>query len=482
MDIELRTAILRNLVLKTKIVIGVLIAVLTIQTVGLFALDASERFFDVPMTQIAAIPVFIALVLVLEIRILKYLKRSLNGAAPFPEWYNYLISSFEVIFPTIVLYYGSLLFGGSANTITAFMFQNSPPLLFYFIMIVLSTFHFSLRLSLFSGILAGLGFVFVSVATLTETEQLIINVSKAPFLILTGFLTGLVARKLLDSVKSSLESKNALIHTLDQKVKERTAEVEAKKEELEIKNREITDSIVYAKRIQTAILPEGDFIREQLPDSFVLYQPKDIVAGDFYWMEKTKEGLLFAVADCTGHGVPGAMVSVVCCHALNQSVREFNKRLPGEILDKTRELVIHEFNTGQEVVRDGMDIALCLLNGKHLRYAGANNPVWIVRNGEVLQLEPTKQPVGQHARSSPFETKDVHLAFGDTVYLFSDGYADQFGGEKAKKFKSSNLKKLLLSIQHLPISQHADKLTEMLEKWRGSLEQVDDVCVFGFRV
>jgi serine phosphatase RsbU (regulator of sigma subunit) len=219
-----------------------------------------------------------------------------------------------------------------------------------------------------------------------------------------------------------------------------------------------------------------------LPTSFVLYKPKDIVAGDFYWLENTKEGTLFAVADCTGHGVPGAMVSVVCSHALNQSVREFGKKAPGEILDKARELVINEFSSSQQEVKDGMDIALCLLKGKYLRFSGANNPLWIVRKTEVIELKPNKQPVGKHAQEAPFETREFNLADGDVLYLFSDGYADQFGGVKAKKFKSASLKKLLLSIHTLSMQEQRAILEESFEKWRGSLEQVDDVCIIGVRI
>jgi tetratricopeptide (TPR) repeat protein len=227
-------------------------------------------------------------------------------------------------------------------------------------------------------------------------------------------------------------------------------EVEQQKNEIEAQHQEIKDSITYAKRIQTAILPPNKLIKEFLTNSFVWYKPKDVVAGDFYWMEPKIDRVLFAAADCTGHGVPGAMVSVICHNSLNRSTREFGLSDPGEILSKTRELVIAEFEKSEDEVKDGMDIALCSLDGNKLKYAGAHNPLWIIRKGaaEVEEIKADKQPIGKYAEPKPFSTHEVELNTGDSFYTFSDGFADQFGGEKGKKFKSKNFKALLLSIQH----------------------------------
>ncbi|GAG60940.1 unnamed protein product, partial [marine sediment metagenome] len=181
-------------------------------------------------------------------------------------------------------------------------------------------------------------------------------------------------------------------------------EVEYQKDMVEEKNREITDSITYALRIQEAILPPDRIVKEYLQESFILYKPKDIVAGDFYWMEVIGDTTIFAAADCTGHGVPGAMVSVVCHGALNRSVREFGLTDPAKILDKTRELVIETFEASDEEVKDGMDIALCSLTGTELQYAGAHNPLWVLRNGEVLETKADKQPIGKYAELKPFTT------------------------------------------------------------------------------
>ncbi len=259
-------------------------------------------------------------------------------------------------------------------------------------------------------------------------------------------------------------------------------EVELQKELVEEKNNEILDSITYAKRIQEAILPPNRLVKEWLPNSFVLYQPKDIVAGDFYWLESIDDTIIFAAADCTGHGVPGAMVSVVCHNAMNRAVREFGLHEPGAILDKTRELVVEQFEKSNKEVKDGMDIALCTLKGTTLQYAGAYNPLWITRNGEILETKANKQPVGKVEAPEPFTTHTVALEPGDAVYIFSDGYVDQFGGEKGKKFKVAQFRHLLLSIQDKDMDAQRTIIHQTFTTWQGDLEQVDDVCVIGVRI
>jgi serine phosphatase RsbU (regulator of sigma subunit)/Tfp pilus assembly protein PilF len=251
--------------------------------------------------------------------------------------------------------------------------------------------------------------------------------------------------------------------------------------QLEEKNKEITDSIKYAKRIQSAILPPDKLVKEYLKKSFILYKPKDIVAGDFYWLEHKADKVLFAAADCTGHGVPGAMVSVVCNNALNRSVREHGLTDPGEILDKTREIVIAEFEKSDEDVKDGMDIALCSLEGNKLQYAGAHNPLWVIRNGEIIEIKANKQPIGKFDNPEPYTTRLLELEKGDSIYIFSDGYVDQFGGEKGKKFKSNAFRELLLSVQDESMEEQKSILDVTFENWRGDLEQIDDVCVIGVK-
>lgn len=265
-------------------------------------------------------------------------------------------------------------------------------------------------------------------------------------------------------------------------IEEQKLIVENSRDLLEEKNTEITDSIQYAKRIQNAILPPTKIVKKYLEESFILYKPKDIVAGDFYWLEHVANKVLFAAADCTGHGVPGAMVSVVCNNALNRSVRELGLTDAGAILDKTREIVIQEFEKSDEEVKDGMDIALCSLEGNKLQYAGAHNPLWIIRNGELIETKANKQPIGQFDKPIPYVTHEFDLQKGDTVYIFSDGYIDQFGGEKGKKFKAKSFKNLLLTIQEKNMEEQKRIIDETFETWKGNLEQVDDVCVIGVRV
>lgn len=279
-------------------------------------------------------------------------------------------------------------------------------------------------------------------------------------------------------------------------------EIEDQKDVLQERNKEITDSINYAKRIQSAILPPLESIKETFPNSFVMYKPKDIVAGDFYWMERDGSDTHIAVADCTGHGVPGAMVSVICNNGLNRSVREYGAKNPGEILDKTRELVINEFEksdgtiidkSSEDTIKDGMDIALCSLgvkeqnaegSGVNLKYAGANNPLWIVRKGSdtIEEFKGNKQPIGSYENMEPFKTHETTVSKGDTLYMFSDGFADQFGGEKGKKLKNSNFKKLVLSIQDKNMDEQYTLLTKAFADWMKDYEQLDDVCVIGIRI
>lgn len=249
---------------------------------------------------------------------------------------------------------------------------------------------------------------------------------------------------------------------------------------------EIQDSINYAKRIQSAILPSDRIVKESLADSFILYKPKDIVAGDFYWLEKSSDQILIAACDCTGHGVPGAMVSVICNNALNRSVREFGLKEPGKILDKTRDIVISEFEKSEDEVKDGMDISLCALSvsTRTLNWSGANNPLWILRKDsvEIEEIKADKQPIGKYAAAKSFTTHQKNLEKGDLIYLITDGYQDQFGGDKGKKFKAAELKNLLISISNETMENQKKKIDEAFENWKGKLEQIDDVCIIGIRV
>jgi len=299
------------------------------------------------------------------------------------------------------------------------------------------------------------------------------------------------------SAKTIIQEKEKQEILLQQKEKleiqviERTKEISKQKEVIEKqkqiveeKNKDIVDSITYAKRLQDAILPPLSLIKHFLPESFVLYKPKDIVAGDFYWMEHAEDTILIAAADCTGHGVPGALVSVVCSNALNRAVKEFQLTDPGSILDKVRELVLETFEKSESNVQDGMDISLCFINTKTIeaQWSGAYNSLWYIRNGELKELAADKQPIGKSDKPVPFNTHKLTLQKGDILYLFTDGYADQFGGPKGKKFKYKQLHKLLLANANKQLEEQKDILESTLEKWKGQLEQVDDILVIGIKV
>lgn len=268
-------------------------------------------------------------------------------------------------------------------------------------------------------------------------------------------------------------------------------ELESQKSIIEEKNKDITDSILYAQKIQEAMLHSHTDVSNVFPNSFIIYKPKDIVAGDFYWWVNEGNRFYLAAADCTGHGVPGAMISVACANILNKSLKELGLSKPSDILDKTAELVIEAFSVSeneQTYIKDGMDIALCAIekgdkDNVTIEFSGANNPLWIFRkNGEFEEIRGDRQPIGYFENQKPFTNSSITLEKGDTIYLFSDGYADQFGGGKNKKFKSSNLKKKLLSIQSNSLEVQKEILEKEFDDWKGNFTQTDDVCLIGLRI
>lgn len=272
-------------------------------------------------------------------------------------------------------------------------------------------------------------------------------------------------------------------------IQQQKDEVSAKNTIIEHKQKEIIDSITYGKRLQEAILPSQDYWHEYLKESFILYQPKDIVAGDFYWMEKSGNYLYVAAADSTGHGVPGAMVSVVCSNALNRSLLEFKLSDTGKILDKTKELVIATFEKSGSEVKDGMDISLLRIDLRELRsnevslqWSGANNPLYYTQNNTLTVLKADKQPIGKSDMASDFTTHHFKLPKNEMLYLITDGFADQFGGDSGKKFKYKPLQDLLLSIKALKVNDQIDILQKEFKTWKKGLDQVDDVTIIGIKL
>ncbi|MGL5891481.1 MAG: SpoIIE family protein phosphatase [Bacteroidia bacterium] len=282
---------------------------------------------------------------------------------------------------------------------------------------------------------------------------------------------------------------------LEAKVIERTEEVVRQKEEIEVQNRKleilykhVTDSIRYAKRLQDAILPPPAIVNRLLPESFILFKPKDIVSGDFYWLNEKNGKIYVACVDCTGHGVPGAFMSIVANNMLNQVMRLKESLTAGQILDQVNKLAAKTINQNVDdsAVRDGMDMTLCVIDTETntLEMAGANNPLYLFRNGELSEYKADKVAIGytEYGGQHNFNTTTINLEKGDMIYLFSDGYADQFGGPKGKKFMVGQFRSFLTTIHTRSVEAQQKLLDETIEMWRGNLEQVDDVLVMGFRI
>ena len=286
-----------------------------------------------------------------------------------------------------------------------------------------------------------------------------------------------------------LKMKDELAETeriLEQKVKERTEEVVKQKAEIEELYTDVTASIRYAKRLQDSILPPEKLIKKYFPSSFVLFKPKDIVSGDFYWVGKQKNEFMFAAVDCTGHGVPGAFMSLVGANGLNSAFKEHKLSKPGLILDDLNRYANEALNkSADDSIRDGMDITLCSINSKEmkLRFAGANNPVYLIRDGELEIYKTNKFAIGSfNQEEHNYENFEIDLIKGDKVYAFSDGYPDQFGGERGKKFMYKKFKELLVETVNESMENQKRKLEERLAEWMGNHEQVDDIVIFGVEI
>ena len=325
--------------------------------------------------------------------------------------------------------------------------------------------------------------------------------------------------RIIDQLKENEKLKDKVNRELEQKVQERTREISEQKEEIEsqrdeieaqrdlvfAQKKEITDSIGYAQRIQAAILPHKNYLDRVLPEYFVLFKPRDIVSGDFYWVKEVNSSLIIVAADCTGHGVPGAFMSMLGITLLNELLVEGSISSPAEILGQLREKV-KSMLVQQGTIRDqkdGMDIAIVVIDKKkrELQFAGAYHPLYLIRkkdqltggepgsdssvegkDAKLFELKGDKQPIGIHWVESEFTNHKLSLKENDTVYVFSDGYVDQYGGEQRKKFKIQKFRELLLSVRADSMEKQKQDLEETFELWRGKYEQIDDVCVIGVRV
>ncbi len=297
------------------------------------------------------------------------------------------------------------------------------------------------------------------------------------FSIITGlFLVAVFALIVFRSLRITRKQKET--------IEEQKFVVEKHKEIIEEKHKEITDSINYAERIQRSFLATKELLDENLNEYFVLFKPKDVVSGDFYWSAKLSNGnFALATADSTGHGVPGAIMSLLNVTSLEKAIEHHTN--PAEILNHTRQTIIKRLKKdgSEDGGKDGMDCSLLVFENNQLHIAAANNPVWIIRENELIEIKPDKMPVGKSDKQDQtFTTHTLELQKGDTIYTLTDGFPDQFGGDKGKKFMSKKLKELLLANVHLPIAQQRELLDSTFKNWVGDLEQVDDVTVIGIKV
>lgn len=263
-------------------------------------------------------------------------------------------------------------------------------------------------------------------------------------------------------------------------------ELERQRDEIARQKKEIIYSLQYASLIQSALLPADNLLERYLPDNFVLYLPKDIISGDFYWLAERNDSILFAAADCTGHGVPGALMSILGITFLNEVLQERCHLKANRILNQLREKIMKALHQTGEAAKskDGMDIAMCIYkpNTGELQYAGANNPLYLIRKNELEEVRPDKMPIGiSGIEELSFSNHVLKMIPGDTIYLFSDGFADQFGGPMGKKFKYRPFKELLLKIHKIPLEEQKEILINEIAEWKGDLEQVDDILIMGVR-
>lgn len=305
-------------------------------------------------------------------------------------------------------------------------------------------------------------------------------------LLLVSFLGYYIYRgyRIKKEANIKLEEKNRTISAQKDEIEKQRDLAAAQRDQIAYQKKHITDSIMYAKRIQTALIPSMELFSEKL-EHFVLYKPLAIVSGDFYWVSANGNKQVIICADCTGHGVPGAFMSMLGVSLLNEIVNSKQILMPNDIIENLRQGIIKTLKqvAEEDSVKDGMDIEVCLIDfdTNKLWFAGANNPLYLVRNGELIHYRADKMPVAIHYKMAPFTLHEIDLRKGDAFYILTDGYSDQFGGPKEKKFMSSQLKETIVSMNGMPMLKQGERLNEIFEGWRGNNSQVDDVTVIGIR-
>lgn len=293
----------------------------------------------------------------------------------------------------------------------------------------------------------------------------------------------------LESEKSEMAERNRKLWEMSIAIEKEKQHIELLKSDIESKHYAVTSSIKYAQRIQLAVLPSEDILKNAFSDYFLFWRPRDIVSGDFYWHRRNGNVITFTIADCTGHGVPGSFMSLLGITYLNDICANITPdTLPSDVLNELRANIIVALSqhSDEHNPMDGMDMALCILNldTNVLRFSGANNPLYLVRNDELTEYKPIKNPIGKYPRMKDFETTEIHVEKGDYLYMFSDGFADQFNGVTKKKVTYGRLKELFLDINAKSSESEYQKtrLGEFIDQWSGSLAQMDDILIGGYRV
>lgn len=295
-------------------------------------------------------------------------------------------------------------------------------------------------------------------------------------------------QKKLEAEQEELSNRNRQLWDMSVSIEKERQHIQILKNEIEGKHREVTSSIQYAKLIQDAVLPSLEILRESFQDGFLFWRPRDIVSGDFYWMKRIGDTVIFTVADCTGHGVPGAFMSMLGVAFLNEICVDFNPEThPAQILEQLRHKVITTLKQKDDgaVHKDGMDISLCIFNlaTMKMQFSGANNGMYHVRGSVLTEYAPVRNPIGLYPKVRQFEDNDVDIQSGDYIYMFSDGYADQFSS-KSQKFTLRRFRNLFVDINAKTkvAAEQAKILSDTFDQWRGSYKQMDDVLIGGYRI
>jgi len=299
----------------------------------------------------------------------------------------------------------------------------------------------------------------------------------------------MVERKQIEEEKLEIQNRNRKLWDMSLSIQKEKERIAILKKDIEQKHLSVTDSIRYARYIQLAVLPSIDVLGQWFDDYFIFWRPLEIVSGDFYWMKKTGDIVVFTIADCTGHGVPGAFMSLLGITFLNDICSNMDDNtMPSDILEALRADIITAMgrNLDGRQMDDGMDIALCTLNlkTKKIYYAGANNPMYLVRNGNLVNYKPVRNPIGKYPFIQPFETKEVEFQKGDWIYMFSDGFADQFGEQSGRKLMASKFRDMIssLSVNNSDGKSQEVFLGEFLDNWKGNYLQMDDILVGGYKI